>query len=224
MKTLRTSKCSHHDHPEFQITIDSSIVVLDSDAEWFLRGLEEAVSQGERYSSGQTCQVGWMINEVRQHESGDLTWWEPDMRSFPVNWQEGINITLVQLRTQKDVVESVLTAEDITFPSLRQSAIICSRLEQSQNIIMERCESKELDSGWFFGCQLKDHDHNNIADLQRVSLYEAAVRFAPQIVPYLALPAGILVALKDGVPVIYRNGEPLTFQSGSFLATKYHIE
>jgi hypothetical protein len=74
-----------------------------------------------------------------------------------------------------------------------QSAIICTRLEGAKGVVMERSAPSGSDSGWFCGCREEDHDHNSVTELRKVSLYEAAVRHAPQIVPYLALPEGILL-------------------------------
>jgi hypothetical protein len=222
-KTLRTTKCCRHGHPEFRITIDPAVMV-EADGAWFLAWLEETVAQGTRYSAGQTCQVGWMLTQILQTEDGDLSVWEPDMRHLPVEWSESVSHTLAHLRIQKDVVESVLAAEDVSFPSMRQSAIICTRLRQGEGVVMERAEPSGADSGWFCGCRGGSHDHNDVAELRRVSLYEAAVRHAPQIVPYLALPPGVLVGVGESALVVFRDGEPLEFRPGSYLAARYAVE
>ncbi len=220
MKVLRTTTCGRYGHPEFRIAYDPAVVVVADDAEWFLNWLEESVGEGARYKPGQTCQLGWVVTEVRQHESGDLTLWEPDMRSLPVEWSEGVSYTLAHLRVQKDVVESVLEAGDLSFPSMRQSAIICTRLGRNEGAVLERSEPGVADSGWFCGCREEDHDHNEVAELRRVSLYEAAVR-VPQVVPYLALPPGVLVGVSRGTPAVFRDGELLEFRPGSYLAVRY---
>jgi hypothetical protein len=221
MKVLRTTTCGRSGHPEFRIAYDPSVIVVADDAEWFLRWLQESVNEGAKYKTGQTCQVGWMVTQVRQHESGDFTLWEPDMRSFPIEWVDGVTSTLAHLRVQKDVIESVLGADDLSFPSLLQSAIICTRLGQDGGVVMERADPDGNDSGWFCGCREDGHDHNQIAELRRVSLYEAVVRHAPQIVPYLALPPGVLVGVSEHAPVVFRDGQPLEFRPGSYLAVRY---
>jgi hypothetical protein len=86
---------------------------------------------------------------------------------------------------------------------------------------MERTEADGADSGWFCGCREDDHDHNDVAELRRVPLYEAAVRHAPQIVPYLALPPHVQVGIGDGAPAVYRDGEALAYRPGSYLAVRY---
>lgn len=220
MKALRTTTCEHHGHPELRIAYDSD-VVLANDAEWLLRWIEESVAGGMRFEIGQTCQVGWIVTQIRLHESGDLILWEPDMQGLPVQWSEAVNYTLAHLRTQKDVVESVLGAEDLLFPSMCQSALICTRIANSGGVVMERVEPNNTDSGWFCGCREAGHDHNDVAELRRVSLYEAAVRHATQIVPYLALPPGILACVSGGPPEVFRDGELLTFKPGSYLAERH---
>jgi hypothetical protein len=57
--------------------------------------------------------------------------------------------------------------------------------------------------------------------LRKVSLYETAVRYAAQIVPYLALPEGVLLEVGAGAPAIFRDGERLTFRPGSCLAARH---
>jgi len=221
MKILRTSTCHKHGHPEFRLTYDQAISPILDDALWLLRWLEESVAAGTRFVAGQTCQFGWMLTIVQLHESGDLTLCEPDMQSLPIQWSQGISLTLAHLRLQKDVVESVLSSEEVSFPSMRQSVLVCTRLAKNEGVVMERAEPNITDSGWFCGCMEDDHDHNDVAELRRVSLYEAAIRHAPQIVPYLALPPGVLVDIGSGVPNVISAGEPLTFKPGSYLAARY---
>lgn len=221
MAILRTSTCHAHKHPEFRITYDPAIVPVEGDVRWFVGWLEQSVAQGKRFAPGETCQIGWIVTEVRQGNDGLLSFWEPDMRGMPVACSESVSNTLAHLRLQKDVVESVLSADALSYPSMRQSAIICSRLGKKDGLVMERTDSSGTDSGWFFGCRDEDHEHNEVAELRRVSVYEAAVRHAPQIVPYLALPKGVLVGMSNGVPAIFHDGELLEFKQGSFLAARH---
>ena len=221
MAILKTTTCHKHGHPEFHLTYDPKLVPVESDRKWLIQWLEESVADGSRFLPGQTCQFGLMITKVHLAEDGSLSLLEPDMQAMPVVWVECVSHTLAQLRLQKDVVESVLSASHLSFPSLRQSALICSRLRENIDLVMERLNSSGNDSGWFFGCRGEDHDHNRVDELKRVSLYEAAVRYLRQIVPYLAMPENVLIGLIDSVPTIFHNGEPLEFKPGSFLAMRY---
>ena len=222
MAVLRTTNCARHGHPEFQLVYDPEMVAIDDSVRWFAGWLEESVAQGTCYTAGQTCQIGWSVTEVRQRDDGDLTLWEPDMQHMPIVWSESVSRTLSHLGLQKDVVESVLDAEDSSFPSLRESAVICTRIGQSKGVVMERTKPSGAYSGWFCGCLGEDHDHNDVDELRLVSVYEAVVCHAPQILPYLALPPGTLASVgADDAPVIFRDGEPLEFKAGSYLAARY---
>lgn len=221
MVILQTTTCGQNQHPEFRITYDPTLVPVEGDASWLVGWLEEAVAGGERFVGGQTCQIGWVVVEIRAGRDDTLALWEPDMNQFPVAWIDSVSHTLAQLRLQKDVCESVLSSSDISFPSMRQSAIICNRLGQTGCIVMERQTPSGVDSGWFYGCVGEDHNHNSFSELQRVSLYEAAVRYAPQIIPYLALPEGVLLEAGKGLPRIFRHSEALEFKPGSYLAGKH---
>lgn len=220
MKILRTTTCARHGHPEFRIAYDPTIVAIEDDVKWFLGWLEESVAGGAQYAAGQTCQIGWAITEVR-HDGDDLWLWEPDMRHLPIAWSPSVSSTLAHLRLQKDVVESVLSPDELSFPSMRESAIICDRLGQGEDLVMERVDPAGAHSGWFIGCRDHDHDHNDAAELRLASLYEVVIRHTPQIIPYLALPPGIMVGVSANGPTMFREGGPLNPSPGSYLAKRY---
>lgn len=220
MIVRRTTRCRQHGHAEFRITYDPALVPVEEDIRWFLGWLEQAVAGGERFTDGQTCQVGWAITQVRAVEDGSLSVWEPDMKAMPIAWVDSVSHTLCQLRAQKDVCESVLGADELCFPSMRQSAVICTRLGQTEVIVMERTAADGADSGWYFGCG-EGHDHNDVSQLRRVSLYEAGVRYAPQIIPFLALPEGVLLECGGNALSIFRQGQLLQFKSRSYLDLRY---
>jgi hypothetical protein len=148
MAVLRTTSCFRYEHPEFQITYDPTRVPVEGDLHWLINWLEESVAQGNRFSSDQTCQIGWMVTKVRQSDVGTLTLWEPDMREMPIVWVESVSNTLAHLRLQKDVVESVLAPSDLSYPSILESLLICSRLKENNGLVMERCQPSGRDSGW----------------------------------------------------------------------------
>ena len=141
---------------------------------------------------------------------------EPDFIEIPVNFVDSVTQTLVQLRLQKSVAESIGLEDQITFPSLRQSCLICTRVKDRGRFVMERFEKSENDSGWYLGCFDNDHDHNNPNNLQRVSLYDAACGML-MCVPFLPLPAQTLVKVNGTNFTISYKNEPLTPKSNSFL-------
>jgi hypothetical protein len=72
-----TKSCKSHNHPEFQVSFNPRIV-NESDLCWFLDILE-AVAGGERFSDGQTFQVGWIVTLIRKNQQGTLSIFEPDI-------------------------------------------------------------------------------------------------------------------------------------------------
>lgn len=221
MASVQTTTCRRYGHPEFRVNYDPALVPLEEDVRWLLAGLERSVAAGERFTDGQTFQVGWMVTLIRDSGMGLLSILEPDIRQVPVAWVDSVGQTLAQLRVQKDVCESVFSEEDLSFPSAQEAALICTRLGGSQRIVMERSEPQGADSGWFCGCDGQGHNHNDPRELLTVSLYEAAVRHAPQIVPYLALPPGVLLTQGGGPPAFFRHGRLLVYKPESYLAAAY---
>jgi hypothetical protein len=218
METRRTTNCHRHGHAEFRIQYDPKVVPVENDVRWFLAWLEEAVARGQRFVDGQTCQVGWLITQIRAIDDGSLAIWEPDMKEVPVAWIDSVSHTLHHLRLQKDVCESVLNASDLSFPSMRQSAIVCTRLGPVGSIRMDRAKSSDTISGWFCGCRQEDHNHNDPAELRRVSLYEVAVRYTPRVIPFLALPVGTLLQVRDDGLELFLQDQRLHPKPRSFLA------
>lgn len=215
MDRITTQNCKAHGHLELALAYDPA-QVLESDVRWFASTLEWMVGSGSRFGAGESVQLGWSALWVSEMEDGVLGFEEPDMRSMPVMRQPGLTQTLRHLRLHKDVVESVLPADAAAFPSFRQACLVCTRLASSAGFIMDRQNPADADSGWFIGCRDKDHSHNQPDNLEKVSLYEAAIVHCPAALPYLALPAGILVAF-DRMPTIFKDRQALNLRRGSFL-------
>jgi hypothetical protein len=220
-----TTQCHKYNHPEF--TLEVGPEVIEPDLDWLIRYLEESVAQGTRYVPGQTVQLGWTILEVR--DLGDLggnrlALFEPDMEHMPIHFVNSVTRCLVHLRVQKDVVESVLPAESLAFPSQLHAGLRCSRLRSGAGMIMSRSQpdtDEKSVSGWFAGCDDDGHDHNDPKSLQYVSLYEMA-KDCPGVIPYLALPPGSgLVIPAKGRPTICFEEQELKFKKGSMLELKY---
>lgn len=216
MELISTTQCGKYAHPEFHLLYDSA-KVLEVDVRWFVGTLERMVAAGEKFSDGQSYQLGWTFMLIKANDEGSLGFMEPEMSRMPIEWEPGVTHALRHLRLHKDVVESVLPAESLSFPSLRQSCLVCTKVDQAGTLLMDRLDSKGDDSGWFIGCGDRAHDHNSVENLERVSLYEAAVSLAPPVLPFLALPAGAFVGLRGGPPVIFYEDKELEIRTGSYL-------
>ncbi len=212
----KTTRCEAFGHAEFSIECDG-IWAETGTLRWFTDWLESSVQNGDVFLPEQTVQLGWSILKVSKDNEGCLTFSEPDFTSFPIRFVPGVSKSLHHLFIQKSIAESVGLMEEIDIPSLRMSAIICSKFSTDKPLFFSRSKPMENDSGWFFGCLDKTHDHNSIDQLQRVSLYDVALRHRFQVVPYLGLPAGIDVILVGKDIEIYRERKPLAIHAGSYL-------
>ena len=65
---------------------------------------------------------------------------------------------------------------------------------------MSRVTPIAADSGWFFGCDSREHDHQRPDALRRISLYEEAIRHDDRITPFLGLAPDAFVGFAGGVP------------------------
>jgi hypothetical protein len=215
MNIVRTTTCSSHLHGEFVIEYDSQ-VVLACDVEWFAKLLESWVRDGERFCDGESVQIGWSSTVLRQSQSGELHFSEPDFTSMPAVWQSGLTRTLAHLRLHKDVIESLLPSDTLAIPSLRQSCFICKKLDGAKDFMMARSQPDNRDSGWFVGCY-EEHDHNDPNSLTPMSLYQAILQHAPGALPYLALPPESQVAIKSGKSSFFIAGKRVEPKIGSYL-------
>jgi hypothetical protein len=211
---ITTTKCHDYGHPELVLTLDSTS--LEVDARWFAGGLEQMVQSGSRFQPGQSLQIGWSLVWFVALPNETLGFEEPDMKSMPLVRQPGLTNSLRHLRLHKDTLESVLSSDALSFPSLQQSCLICTRLARSSSFFMDRRQPQCAESGWFIGCQADEHDHNDPTALKAVSLYEAAAIICPPALPYLGFPAGATIAV-DEVLSFFMDGEPLKVRKGSFV-------
>lgn len=217
---MKTTKCSTYGRPEFLIRCDDSIP--EQDVEWLVALLEGSVREGVVYESGELVQVGWMLNMLSEVERGTLLLMEPDMRSLPIEWANGVTETLRHLRLQKDTAESVGLGRLMQIPTIRESGLLGIDVDaNTEGVILERGDAADADSGWFVGRLPSRLDYNDSENLRRVSLYEAAT-LCPRIVMFMSLPVGTRVEYSPGRVSISREGSTIVPQAGSFLERLVH--
>jgi hypothetical protein len=190
--------------------------VIDPDVNWLAGFLSKNVASGTQYKPGELVQIGWVILKIQTNEEGTLSLLEPDFVEIPIRFVDSVTQTLVQLRLQKSVVESVAFEDLIAFPSLQQSCLICNRIKDRGDFMMERFEPSQNDSGWYLGCIDKDHDHNDPKNLQRISLYDIACGMMI-CVPFLALPPKTVIEAKAGNYQLRYKGQTIVPKENSFL-------
>jgi hypothetical protein len=94
--------------------------VLDPDINWLLTFLSKNVASGIRYNSEELIQIGWMILKVQTNEEGTLSLLEPDFCEIPIKFVDSVTQTLVHLRLQKSVAESIALEDVISLPDLHE--------------------------------------------------------------------------------------------------------
>jgi hypothetical protein len=209
-----TKRCSHFGAREFRFSVDDS-QVMRTDVNWFLQTLEDRVAVGERFASDETIQVGWGLLKVRANADNSLQLLEPNYTSMPIEWVDSVTKTIAHLRLQKDVVESYFEPDDAEFPSLRHHSLVCSKLQDAERLLMDRTAATVPDSGWFIGCSVANHNHNDPGELECVSLYEAVLR-NPRALMFLALPAGTVLETEGRTWQLYHGEVELRPKGGSF--------
>jgi hypothetical protein len=136
---------------------------------------------------------------------------------MPIRWVNGVTHTLRQMMLQLFMLDSVGLRDEIDLPTIRQSLIACTHYADADFFMARDNTGDGTVSGWFVGCTREDHDHNDPANLHRVSLYEAYLR-QRAIQGFVAFPAGSqIVAMRQMDLGLARNGRPLEIVPGSFL-------
>jgi hypothetical protein len=212
-----TTKCGSRDHPEFVLEADETQVPATY-LQNVVGTIEQMVMHGSVFKPDQTFQVGWMITLVQRHADGvHLTLAEPDMQVMPIRWVGGITHTLRQMMLQLFMLDSFALRGEIDLPTIRYSAIVCSYYTDADMCMVRSTPHDAADSGWYIGCMRNNHNHNERANLRRISLYEAYIN-QRGIQGFAGFPVGssVIAASKDGLEVRIR-GKQRDIVSGTFL-------
>jgi hypothetical protein len=192
--------------------------VIQPDIDWLVHMLEEAAASNVRYEPRETLRIGWVDVTVEEADGGYLTLLEPDWTgAVPIQYVPSVTQALVHLRRQKDVADSLDLVDQLTFPNVLDSGLVCGALGTRPCGVMDRTEPEGRDSGWFFGCDDRGHDHDSPDELKRESLYRIACT-VPGAIQFCALPPGLSIAFGGPERVsIARAGQPARIRHGSYL-------
>ncbi len=213
--------CSQNKHPNFRLVVDSAIPQSDVDA--MIDFLKESVQSGKKFGDGETIDFGSMLIRLVALND-DLALQEPDLRTIPISWTEGITNSMKLLRLQKDIGESVGFGDELNFPSIRYSLLVgADWTERLDTLVLERSDHDGLDSGWFVGQLDTEIDYNNPSNLRRISVYQAILD-APHIAGFLALPTGCCVEISGQYKTIFYNGQYIKIKNGSYMDKWVHAD
>lgn len=160
---------------------------------------------------------------IRNAPDGRFSLWELDLSGVAGKLDCSVTRSLLVLRRQKAVLESLGIPEKLDFPSLQNTAVMCTQFGNSSRRMLSRLTPSQDDSGWFFGCEGVEHDHNLQENLLGGTLYELAC--ANRVVlDFLAMPEGstVLLNTKGDVTMAFGpEGEALQILPGSYLDLKH---
>ncbi len=214
MKVVATTRCFAFGHPEFHLVCDAAVPRADVDVLAFF--LEESVENGARFDVGDLVAMGSMLLRVAM-VGESFTLEEPDFRSMPIGWVEGVTRSMRHLRWQRDVAASVGLDGEIDLPSIRSSLLVGADLSpRDETIVLDRMKSDRSDSGWFVGRSDSALAYHDEASVNRMSVYQAMVHW-PKIGGFLGLPAGCRVETGGRSPRITRDGRALEIKPGSLI-------
>jgi hypothetical protein len=216
-----TKTCGKYGEPEFSVPVVENY--LAQQLESFFAWLESEVATGKRFLPDQTVQVGWSQLKIFQRDDGTLGLLEPDFKSMPMVFVDSVSKTLEHTLEQKSVVESLGLEARLDLPLLTKSATMCTNFGTTPEILLSRTSPMGFDSGWFFGCAKTEHDHQSGDNFRRLSLYEAAVRLDERIIPYLGLPSGVEILIKNEVPRFSFRNKEIPIKPNSYLQKKFNL-
>jgi hypothetical protein len=190
--------------------------VIAADVAWLTQTLERWVQGGRRFAVGETIQLGWTLLKLHDGEGDTLELLELAPGPAPISWGISVTTALADLRLHKDVCESYFGDGFISFPFIADECVVCTNVEMTDEILMDRVKSAGSDSGWFIGCRDDGHDHQNPSSLVRISLHEA-VRRCPGARMFVALPPETLVATGPAETALFHRAQRIAARPGSFV-------
>jgi hypothetical protein len=207
MNVYRSTFDATYKHPNFVLSLSSE---LDVGAEWLLGFFESEVRRGIKFQAGQTVQVGWMLVKLVADPSGDLEIWEPILDAMPIEWIKGATSTFRHFTLQREACSQLGVEPE--FPSLLQSGVVSARfLTDSGEFTMSRDDPMGSDSGWAF-----TRVHERDLGGRHHSLFEVGV-FDRMIIPFLALPSGVLVRASNEHIDLSLGSVVISSESNEFL-------
>ncbi len=214
MSLYTTSDLSSYGHKEFQLHYANA---LRPDVEIIADIIRTTVSTGGSLKPGDTIQIGCSL--CRVIDRGEhLGLEEPSFLSDPIQWVDSVDSTARHLRLQMAAAESCNLGSDLNFPSITNTAFVCSSIDQTEGIFMDRVHPlSNQDSGWFVACSDQNHNHDSNENLKQESLYALTLR-KPAVIPFLGFPIGTTAMIRrDQKPQVLLHGSMLRPEENSYL-------
>jgi len=221
--TFTTRNCCAYAHPEIVIRCDRA---TSPEAPHLITWIENMVAAGRTFRAGKTVQIGCCVAAVRHGDEGTLMLYEPNFEGMPLSFVPSLSYTLLAIRKQKNVLDSFGIEQDRgKFPSIWDTVLACRNFNAASGAMMCRTAGAH-GNDWFFGCLDETHDHSHEANLVHESLYNLMCQF-PQIVDFLALPAGCMIAIDEQgqlLSAVDGDDHEMTVRPGSYLDVKANLQ
>lgn len=211
MTTFRTSGCAEHGQAEVTVTFVEPPLIPGGER-LILGYVEDAVAKGTRFKAGETMLIGGSLLRLCQRADGTLGV-EERVPAPKETWVEGVDRTVREVMLQKYVNESV--GLELAHPSPGASLLVARCAEESVAVVLRRAGGAQPRaglSGWTLECA-EAHEHESQFVLPVLAL--SALR--PDLVPFLALPDGVVVTISRGPITVTHEGVEKVPAPGSFL-------
>lgn len=206
MTDFKSNFRDRYQHPNIVVSIDANLEFAATNIQSFF---EDQIRNGTKFRAGETVQLGWMVVMLKADAEGDLEIWEPRFGTVPITWVRGVSNTYRQLMLQRTVCEQI--GVEPLFPSLRQSGVASLEFASARSFRMYRAEVAGNDSGWMFAGEGNGDEGGKLT-----SLFEIAGS-RPEVIPFLALPAGAAVVQTGEKIRIEFEGKVVDSDSNDFL-------
>ncbi|MFT5128529.1 MAG: hypothetical protein ACI8W8_002140 [Rhodothermales bacterium] len=175
------------------------------------------LEEGAGFEPGETILCGWMWFLVEE-AGGKPTVVAPELGVMPMQFQANCSNALNMVLGQRYLCDSF--GLSYGWCDARQAALCIKGIGECEEVFMNRQgESKDQDSGWYFGASDNPRDPNEPGSLEWRSLWELSCLF-PRALEFFLLPPGHQATLHGRLAVLH-DFEPLTPKPESYFATKY---
>lgn len=206
-----TSGCAKHGQAEVTVTFVQPPLIPGGER-LILGFVEDAVARGTRFKAGETMLIGGSLLRLCQRPDGTLGVEEREPAPKET-WIEGVDRTVREVMLQKYVNESV--GLELAPPAPGASLLVARCAEASEVVVLSRAGGAQPRaglSGWTMTCG-EAHEHESQFVLPVLAL--SALR--PDVVPFLALPDGVVVKVSSGPITVMHGGVEKVPAPGSFL-------
>lgn len=216
VQIYRTTTCANSGHPEFTVVFRGQPPTPNA-VGWILDYLEQAVTEGIRFTLGQTGRVAWRLLRVIARGDGTLGLEERVAQNV---WEEHVDKVFDEAWNQMEAAEKLGLSDDMDIVGEERLVAVQPCAFEATTITLHRVEPDPPDSYvWALVCG-DEHEHE---DWNSIDLFALSTEL-PFVTQFLALPPKTnLLIDRDNVTVnggvlahVSRNNAVLTPDEGMY--------